>query len=407
MQTHSRPFFMFILILGSLTAVGPLSIDMYLPAFPAMAESLGVAQGRIELSLAAFFAGLSIGQLIYGPVSDRFGRKKPLYFGLALYTLASVACALAASSDQLILFRLFQALGGCAGIVVSRAMVRDLFDHRESAQVFSMLMLVMGVAPILAPLAGGYILIFFGWRAIFWTLAACSILMAVIIALRLPETRQPDETVKFSRIFQTYLDILRHRTFLGYTLVGAFAQAGLFSYITGSSFVFIEYFHIPAEHFGWFFGVNALGLIGMSQINAWLLRKDKQTPDQLMQKALIGLGVFGSCMAFTVFMQWGLWGMMLPLFGFMSMMGIIFPNATAGALEHQKQRAGAASALAGTIQFSLSAMVAGSLSMMHATTPLPMAIILALCGITALTLFMRMKNYRPADMADTPCASGT
>ncbi|HCS22289.1 MAG TPA: Bcr/CflA family drug resistance efflux transporter, partial [Rhodospirillaceae bacterium] len=215
MQTHSRQFYAFVLLLGSLTAFGPLSIDMYLPAFPAMAEALGVPQGRIELSLASFFVGMAFGQLAYGPLTDRYGRKKPLYVGLSIYVLASVACALAPTADSLIFFRLLQALGACAGTVVSRAMVRDLFDHRESAQVFSLLMLVMGVAPILAPLLGGYVFLHFGWHAIFWSLAAFSAVIFVLVALYLPETRSPDETVRFSRSFHTYLDIMKHREFMG------------------------------------------------------------------------------------------------------------------------------------------------------------------------------------------------
>lgn len=404
MQARSRQFYIFVVILGSLSAFGPLSIDMYLPAFPAMAESLGVTQGRIEMSLASYFIGLSLGQLIYGPMTDRYGRKKPLYVGLALYILASVACALAVDSDQLIFFRLIQALGGCAGAVVSRAMVRDLFDHRESAQVYSALMLVMGLAPILAPLAGGYILLFFGWRAIFWVLAGLSIIISLAIVFFLPETRQPDETVQFKRSFHTYFEILKHREFMGYTLCLAVAQAGLFTYITGSSYVFIEYFGVKAEHFGWIFGVNALAFVAMSQVNAWLLRKDIATPDRIMRKALIGLSLAGAFAAISALLDLGMWMMILPLFLFMGMLGPLFPNATAGAMEHQKHRAGAASALAGMIQFSASAMAAGFLSLMHATTPVPMGLMLAISGAGAYLLFMRMNNYRPPQVMPTPDA---
>lgn len=285
MQPHSRQFYVFVLLLGALTAFGPLSIDMYLPAFPEMAAALGVPQGRIELSLASFFIGMALGQLVYGPVTDRFGRKKPLYAGLAIYVLASAACAQALSADSLIFFRFLQALGACAGIVVSRAMVRDLFDHREGAQVFSLLMLVMGVAPILAPLAGGYILLFAGWQAIFWSLTAISAVICVFVALYLPETRKPDPSVRFSRSFHTYRDILRDRDFLGYTLTAGFAQSGLFAYITGSSYVFIEYYGVAAHHFGWFFGANACGLIAASQVNAWLLRRSWH-PDALLRRGV-------------------------------------------------------------------------------------------------------------------------
>jgi len=398
MQARSRQFYIFVIILGSLSAFGPLSIDMYLPAFPAMAESLGVTQGRIEMSLASYFIGLSLGQLAYGPLTDRYGRKKPLYAGLLLYILASAACALAADSYQLIFFRFIQALGGCAGAVVSRAMVRDLFDHKESAQVYSALMLVMGLAPILAPLAGGYALIFFGWRAIFWILAGLSILISLAIVFFLPETRRPDETVRFARSFHIYFDIMKHREFMGYTLCLAVAQAGLFAYITGSSFVFIKYFGVAEENFGWVFGANALAFIAVSQLNAWLLRKDKQTPDDMMRKALFGLAAAGILCAGVAVLDLGLWAMAGSLFLFMAMLGAIFPNGTAGSMEHQKHRAGAASALAGMIQFSISAAASAALSLTHATSPVPMGIMLALSGLGACGLFIWMKSYRPPEI---------
>lgn len=394
MQTHSRQFYIFVLLLGSLTAFGPLSIDMYLPAFPAMAESLGVPQGRIEFSLASFFIGMSFGQLVYGPLTDRYGRKKPLYVGLCIYILASVACALAPSADSLIFFRLLQALGACAGTVVSRAMVRDLFDHRESAQVFSLLMLVMGVAPILAPLLGGYVLLHFGWRAIFWSLAGVSAVIFLFVGRYLPETRSPDETVRFSRSFHTYLDILKHRGFVGYTMTAGFMQAALFAYITGSSFVFIEYYGIAPEHFGWIFGSNAFGLIMAAQVNAWLLRRGMH-PDTIMQRALYTLAAFGVLLAIAAFAHAPLFVLLPPLFGFLTMAGMIFPNAGAGSLEHQKHRAGAASALAGMLQFCLSAISAGLVSLLHAETPRPMAAVVAICGLIACGIFIYMKKYRP------------
>lgn len=406
MQARSRQFYVFVIILGCLSAFGPLSIDMYLPAFPAMAESLGVTQGRIEMSLSSYFIGLSLGQLAYGPLTDRYGRKKPLYVGLLLYIVASAACALAADSYQLIFFRFLQALGGCAGAVVSRAMVRDLFDHRESAQVYSALMLVMGLAPILAPLAGGYTLVFFGWRSIFWILTALSMLISIAIVFFLPETRRPDETVRFTRSFHTYFDILKHREFMGYTLCLAVAQAGLFAYITGSSFVFIKYFGVAEQNFGWIFGSNALAFIIVSQINAWLLRKDRQTPDGMMRMALYGLAATGLLCAAAALLDLGLWAMSGALFLFMAMLGAIFPNGTAGSMEHQKHRAGAASALAGMIQFSISAAASALLSLMHATSPVPMGVMLAAAGIGACGIFVWMKNYRPPEICpaapDTP-----
>ena len=262
-----------VLLLGSLAAIGPLSIDMYLPAFPQMALDLGVSLGSVEASLAAFFAGLSCAQLLYGPLSDRFGRKAPMLVGLTLYGISSACCALAANIDTIIALRFFQAMGACGGMVVSRAVVRDCYNHQEAARMFSMLMLVMGVAPILAPLAGGYLSAAMGWRAIFWLLVAFSALCIILIAPLLPETHGRDPSVKLARSLATYFEILRNQEFLRFALAGSVAQAGMFAYITGSPFVFIDYFGIPAKNFGWIFGVNALGLIVMSQINAQLLRR--------------------------------------------------------------------------------------------------------------------------------------
>src|SRR5437762_3552537 len=260
------------IILGALTAMGPLAIDTYLPALPTIARELGASAAAVQVSLAMYFIGIALGQAFYGPISDRIGRKPALSFGLTVFVASSVGCALAWSVESLIAFRFLQALGGCAPLVIPRAVVRDHFDERESVQMLSMLMLVMGLAPILGPLVGGQLLVNFGWRSVFWMLTAYGATWFMVVGLFLPESlprelrrRQPVRV-----ILATYTQLLRDRLYLGYVLTGGFMFAGLLTYITGSPFVFIEIYHVPPERFGLFFGTNAAGIIAESLVNRWL-----------------------------------------------------------------------------------------------------------------------------------------
>ncbi|MEX0958822.1 MAG: Bcr/CflA family multidrug efflux MFS transporter [Burkholderiales bacterium] len=371
------------LVLGALTAFAPMSIDMYLPALPDIGRSLDADAASVQLTLSAFFIGLALGQAVYGPLADRFGRKGPLYFGLVVYIAASIGCALASDIDALIGLRLMQALGGCVGIVVARAVVRDLYGHQESARMFSVLMLVMGVAPILAPLLGGYVLIWFGWRAIFWVLALFGLSCMLAAALILPETR-PAHTIKpnlFSAI-SGYGRLLIDRRFIGYTLAGGLAQAGLFAYISGSPFVFIEVFGVPAHHYGWLFGMNAVGLIGASQVNRRLLAR--RSPDELLRRANLVNALFGIALAGIAFSGFGGLPMLLvPLFGYITALGFTFPNAAAGALAPFGDRAGSASALLGSVQFTIAAVAGAAVGLLHDDTAVPMAAVIGMCGAAA------------------------
>src|SRR5262245_43092025 len=277
-HTHVH-YYRLALILGALTAVGPLAIDMYLPALPTIAREFGTEASVVQSSLAAYFIGIAIGQAFYGPLSDRLGRKPILYLGLSLFMLSSVGCARAGSVDALIAFRFLQALGGCAPIVIPRAIVRDHFDQAGSVRMLSVLMLVMGLAPILAPLVGGQLLLHFGWRAVCWLLTIYAATWLTVVATALPESlpaarrlRQPIRDV-----LAAYWRLACDRRFMGYGLSGALIFAGLLAYISGSPFVFIDLFHVPPERYGFFFGTNALGIIAASQINRWLVgRVDTQ-----------------------------------------------------------------------------------------------------------------------------------
>ncbi len=242
------------------------------------------------LFLPAYLLGMAAGQLVYGPLSDRFGRKPPLYAGLALYVAASAGCALAGGIDSLIALRLLQALGGCAGMVIARAVVRDLFEAKDSARMFSLLMLVMGVAPILAPLAGGYVMLAVGWRGIFWTLAGLGLAALIAVRVALPETRgsRPGEGIGVIGTLRSFRGLVGDRRFSGPVLAGGFAGAGMFGYISASPFVFIGVMGVPAEHFGWLFGLNAAGLIACSQINRRLLSRCTASALQGTTQHLIG-----------------------------------------------------------------------------------------------------------------------
>ena len=348
-----------LLILGSLSAFGPMAIDFYLPSFPAMAVAFGTDVEHVQLSLAAYFAGLAIGQLGYGPMADRFGRRGPLLFGVGLFTLASIACALAPSLEWLIAARFVQALGGCAGMVISRAVVRDMCDPVNGAKVFSQLMLVMGLAPILAPFAGGFLLNSFGWASIFVCLTLFGALAGTGVALWLPETLSADHPrPPLSGTLRRYLGLLRDPEFLAFGLSGGVAMAGMFAYIAGSPFVFIELYDVPAEHYGWLFGSNAAGFILAAQINARLLRL--RGPSFWLRR-LVWLYFFAGAalLLLALFRPAQLWVLMVPLFIGMASLGCIIPNASACAMAKQGQHAGSA---------------------------VPMASVIALCGLIAAVL---------------------
>jgi DHA1 family bicyclomycin/chloramphenicol resistance-like MFS transporter len=381
----TRPPVRFVGILGAVTALVPLSIDMYLPALPALEREFAGDPATVQLTLGAAFVGLAVGQALYGPVTDRVGRKPPLYAGLAGYVLASAGCALAPGIGALVAWRFVQAVAGCAGLVVPRAMVRDRFDPQATARVFSLLVLVMGAAPILAPLAGGYVLAWLGWRAIFWGLAAAGLACLGAVALALPETRpaasRPGGVV--GPALRGYAWLLADRRFLGHALAGGLASAGMFAYISGSPFVLIQVYGVPAEAFGWVFGANALGLIAASQVNRRLLaawRAEQVLGPAMAATALVGLALL--LVALTG--AGGLAGLLPPLFGFVASLGFTQPNALAGAMAGHPERAGSAAALYGTLQF-LAATVAGALvGRLHDGTAVPMAAVIAGFGVLAL-----------------------
>lgn len=384
-----RAAFWLTIYLGTLAALGPLAIDMYLPAFPRIAAGFGVRVPDVQRTLAAYFIGLALGQLVYGPLADRFGRKPPLYVGLALFALAGAGCALARGVGSLAAIRFVQALGGCAEMVVARAIVRDLFDDRRAAKVFSSLMLVMGLAPILAPLAGGFLAGHFGWRAIFWVLALAGVATLLSTALFFRESLPPERRIRQSPgdVVTTYLSLLRHREFMLHALTVSVGTAGLFAYVGGSPYVFQKVFGISEGRFGLFFGPVACGIIGMSQVNGFLAgRFDIRTT---LRAALCAHAAAGAVLLATALTgAGGFWGIYLPLWVVIASMGFVFPNTTVLALSPHGRIAGNASAVLGFLQFGISAaggLVVSALQNAQTTpTAVPMAASIAVCSAAAL-----------------------
>lgn len=384
-----RNKFFRILILGMLSAIGPFSIDMYLPGFPAIAADLHTTVAHVALSLSSFFIGISAGQLLYGPLLDRYGRKRPLYIGLSVYLLASIGCALCTSVDALIALRLVQAIGGCAGMVASRAMVRDLFPVKENAKIFSLLMLVIGVSPIIAPTLGGYVTAAFGWHYIFIILTIMSALILAAVHFALPESRKPDLTVSLlpAPIIKGFLSVFKEPQFYTYAFTGAIAAAGLYAYISGSPHVFMELYKVTERQYGWIFAGITLGLITCSQLNIFLLRRFKS--EQIIRVALFCQTLAGITLVLgTAFHLLGLFSTIFFILIFLSCQGFVFPNSAALSMAPFSRNAGTASALMGGIQLAVGALTSGIVSVLTNSTALPMAGVMASCALLSFCILL-------------------
>lgn len=381
-----------IVLMGALTAVGPLSIDLYLPAFPVIAGDLA-ATGQVELTLASFFVGLALGQLFYGPVSDRFGRKPPLYFGLILYVLASLGAAGSQQIDTLIAWRFVQGLGGCAGMVIARAVVRDRCAPTEAAQAFSLLILVMGLAPILAPLAGSLLLALVGWRSLFLALAGFGGLCLFLVWQRLGESiGQRLPRLELRRVLGAYTGLLRDRHFRDHVLASGLAFSGMFAYIAGSPFLLMQLHGLDGRDYGWIFGANALGLITASQVNARLLRHRRLDMHTLLGRGLAAAGLAGVALLGLALAGQLTLPLLLPLlFLYVASLGFVSPNASASALAGHGHQAGTASALMGAIQFLLGTLAGAAMSLWHDGSALPLAAALAACGGGGWLLHGRLR----------------
>jgi DHA1 family bicyclomycin/chloramphenicol resistance-like MFS transporter len=379
MKSHSsKQYFLLILILGTLTALSPFSIDMYLPGFPAIAADLHTTTGQVALTLSSFFIGISAGQLLYGPLLDRFGRKKPLYIGLSVYLVTSLGCVFVRSVDVLIVLRFVQALGSRSAGVASVAMVRDLFPVNENAKVFALLMLVLGTSPMIAPTIGGYVTAAFGWQSVFIILASIALLIIIAVFFLLPGTYKPDlhMSLKPGPIISNFLMVIREPQFYTYALTGAVAFSGLFAYVSGSPLVFMEIFKVSGKVYGWIFAFLSIGLIGSSQVNSLLLRRFKS--EQIVYAALISQVLIGLLfVTATSLGLLGLAGTIACIFLYMCCLGFTNPNTAALSMAPFSKNGGSASALMGAMQMALGSLASIAVSLFNSTTAMPMATIMA------------------------------
>ncbi|HTI09960.1 MAG TPA: multidrug effflux MFS transporter [Puia sp.] len=386
-----------IFILGLLTALGPFSIDMYLPGFRDIADNLHTTVATVSLSLSSYFIGISAGQLLYGPLLDRYGRKKPLYAGLLVYILSSASCLVVHDINALIVLRFVQAVGSCAAAVGSMAMVRDLFGAKDSARVFSLLLLVVGASPMIAPTAGGYVISLFGWRAVFVILTIMGILVLLLSIFCLPESYQPDQgfSLKPGPIVQNFWAVLQDRQFLVYALTGSLAFAGLFAYVSGSPIVFMDIYHVDKKVYGWIFAFLSVAFIGLSQFNTLLLKK--YNSEQIARVALTGQVVVS-----VIFLTGSIAGWYaLPqtiffIFLFLGCLGFVNPNALALALAPFAKNAGSASALMGALQMGTGALASIGVSVFSNGTATPMIAIMGATSIAAILILLagRRKSVR-------------
>jgi DHA1 family bicyclomycin/chloramphenicol resistance-like MFS transporter len=375
-----------ILVLGSLTAIGPFSIDMYLPGFPSIAKDLHTDIPNVALSLTSYFIGISIGQLLYGPLLDRYGRKKPIIAGVFIYIVAAVGCGLSPTIDWLIAQRFLLAVGGCVGIVGARVIVRDLFPINEVARIFSTLMLVLGVSPIIAPSVGAYVSQAYSWRLIFGILAAIATIILICIVRYLPESRASDKSISLHpvRIVRDYLNVLKEPKFIAYGMASAAASAGLFAYISDSPFVYMKLFDLTEQQFGCVFGLSACGVIGASQFNRFLLKT--RSSRSISMVAVIAQLIITVSLIVGVLSGLPMLGVIVMIFSYLACIGFLSPNTTALAIEPFTKYAGTASALMGSIQMAAGALGSALVSHFHNGTALPMAVLLLASAIGSLAL---------------------
>jgi DHA1 family bicyclomycin/chloramphenicol resistance-like MFS transporter len=380
-------FLRLALVLGLLSAIGPFAIDMYLPALPSIGQNLGASPHAVQATLMAFFVSLGVGQIVYGPVSDMLGRKRPLYFGLLLFAAGSVGCALAPNIESLIVLRFIQGLGACAGMVVPRAVVRDLHTGSDAARLMSLLMLVFSVSPILAPLAGSILIESLGWRSVFWAVTGLALLGLVLLATSLTETRSPEQRVSssFAGAIAAYRRLLRDRHFIGLVSIGAFGMASFFAYLANSSFVLIDHYGLTPRQYSLAFAANAASFIGVSQFTGRMARRYGLAP-------IVKVAASGYAMVMVLLLALNLAGidrldvLLALLFVGYGFLGLVVPSVAVLALDRHGEIAGTASALMGTLQFATGVLVMALVGWFVDGTARPMVVGIAACAATAFVL---------------------
>jgi DHA1 family bicyclomycin/chloramphenicol resistance-like MFS transporter len=399
---NGRQNFLLILTLGILNALTPFSIDLYLPAFPEIARDLNTAVARVSLSVSIYFVGFALGQIFYGPLLDRFGRKRPLYLGLFLYLVATLGCMKASSIEMLLLFRFASALGGSAASVGATAMVRDFFPPKDGAKVFSMLMLVLSVSPLLAPSIGSFIITIWGWRSIFGILSAIALLDVALIAFALPSAYSPDPGVSLSldAVLSGFRKIFANKRFRSYTLAGSLSFAGLFVYVAASPAIYMDGFGLSPKAYGAVFALLAMGMIGGGQLNHVLVKR--YGSHQVFKGALFVQMLAGAFLLLgSLVLDFGVTSTMMSttflLFVILGCAGITYPNAASLALEPFSTHVGSASALLGFLQLGVGSFVAASVGLLDTKGTLPTAVVIFLsCVLGWLTITLGERSGRKA-----------
>lgn len=379
------------LILSTMTAFGPFATDMYLASFPGMATDLGTTLARVQLTLSIFFVGLAVGQLIYGPLVDRYGRRKPLLMGVAIFTLASIGCVFAPNVDTLIALRLIQSIGGCSGIVIGRAIIRDLYSEGEGARVLSLMMAVQSFGPIAAPLLGGLILLVADWRVLFVVLSAMGLLCFTLVLRWLPETLPPEKrtNLALSTVFITFGRVLLRREFIVPAMAGSVALSCMFAFITGSPYVFMELHGVNEQQYGLLFGVVACGILINAQVNRVLLRHF--SPRQILPWAL-RFNVLAGLVLFAVANHATLWVLMMPLWLCIATVPMIAANSAAICMSASGREVGSASSMYGLMQFGFASVASAMVSHLHDGTTHPMAIVILSAGILGNLVYLLRKR---------------
>lgn len=406
--THYMPNRWFIIVvLGALSTVSPLAIDMYLPAFRQIATELHSTPAQISLSLSSYFVGVAVGQLFYGPLLDRFGRKIPLYAGLTLFMASSLCCMTAHSVESLVILRFVQALGGCSAQVAAMSMVRDFFPVEETAKIISLLILILSVSPMLAPTIGSFIALQLGWRWVFAALALVVLILQVVVYFYLPTRYVPDATVSLQPvpIARNFVAILKHPKFFTFALAGAFSFAGVLVYVAGAPIIFMDSFHVTSKQFSAIFAGLSVGFIGSNQINILLLRRFNSAQ-------IFGGALWLECLMILVFLagtwwHWfGLASTLVLLFILLACLGLTYPNAAALALSPFDKNVGSASALLGFVQIGAAALASSSVGIFNSKGILPVVVIFAATAWIALAIFTAgRRRLLPHQSPVTPAAA--
>ena len=392
-QISKKEYFKIVLVLGALCTISPFSIDMYLPGFPAMAKDLDTSIANVQLSLTAYLVGIAIGQLFYGPLLDKYGRKKPLYVGLGIYVLASIGCAMSGTVENLIIMRFLQAVGGCAGMVAAQAMVRDIFPVTKTAQVLALLTLVIAVSPMIAPTLGGFVTAYYHWHWVFIVLAFLTVIIWIAVIWVLPEGADPDKLVslKPNQVWKNYIQVLQNRQFLVYMSVGGLAGAAPFAYIAGSSDVFMNIYGVSEAQYGWIFAILAFAMIGSTQLNHLLLKRF--TSQQIINFSMHYQVLVGIILVCGIYFQWLGLGMLLVLmFVFLTAHGLNGPNTAALSLAPFSRNAGSASAILGSMRMAFGGLASAGVSFFHDGTSLPMVVGMAACAVAGFLVLKLDQN---------------